>query len=110
KYRIDTARLKKWDYSSNAPYFITICTHHMAHFFGAVENDKMSLNEYGKLVHDEWEKTPLLRPDMNITLGEFTVMPNHFHCIIAIGANEFNKEHKNNQFGRQSKNLAAIIG
>jgi REP element-mobilizing transposase RayT len=82
----------------------------MQHFFGDVENDEMQLNGYGKLVHNEWEKTPLLRPDMNITLGEFRVMPNHFHGIIAIGANEFNKEHKSNKFGPQSKNLGATIG
>ena len=27
---------------------------------------------------------------MNITLDEFTIMPNHFHGIVGIGRNEFN--------------------
>ena len=31
-----------------------------------------------------------IRPDMNLSLGEFVVMPNHFHGIIFIGANDFN--------------------
>ena len=75
-----------------------------------------------------------MRPDINLQMGEFVVMPNHFHAIIIIGENEYN--HKNqrnddvrctdarctdamhcvsttnnikNRFGPQSKNLASII-
>ena len=74
---------------------------------------------------------------MNIQLGEFVIMPNHFHGIISIGRNRYNafddtdndnldvRTHCNaspqqeasphqartrqNKFGPQSKNLAAII-
>jgi len=42
----------------------------------------MILNEFGKIAFDEWMKTPLLRP--NIELGEFVVMPNHIHGIVII--------------------------
>jgi REP element-mobilizing transposase RayT len=59
-----------------------------------------------------------LRPDMNLELGEFIVMPNHIHGIILIGENEYNSrrdamhgvstEYKN-QFAPQSKNIASII-
>ncbi|MCF8306840.1 MAG: hypothetical protein K9I71_12095 [Ignavibacteriales bacterium] len=36
KYRISSARLQNWDYNSNAPYFITICTAHKKHYFGNI--------------------------------------------------------------------------
>jgi putative transposase len=89
-YRIESARYKNWDYGSNAFYFVTICTGGREHFFGDIINSKMVLNEIGKIVETEWLKTPVLRPDMNLKLGEFVVMPNHFHAIIYIGKNMYN--------------------
>lgn len=73
-----------------------------------------------------------MRPDMNLWMGEYVVMPNHFHAIIGIGDNEYNmrdtprrdamhcvssndtnntteNQKSKNQFGPQSKNLASII-
>jgi len=51
-----------------------------------------------------------MRPDMNLWMGEYTIMPNHFHAIIGIGNNEFNTHSDTtNQFGPQSKNLASIL-
>lgn len=44
-------------------------------------------------------------------MGEYVVMPNHFHAMISIGNNAYNTTftaHKN-RFGPQSKNLASII-
>ncbi|WP_291104012.1 MULTISPECIES: hypothetical protein [unclassified Flavobacterium] len=40
KYRIESNRLKDWDYSSNAIYFLTICTSHRECIFGSIENKK----------------------------------------------------------------------
>jgi putative transposase len=130
KYRIPSARLQTWDYKSAAAYFVTICTQHRAHYFGEIENGKMRMNEIGQIAENEWLKTPSLRPDMNLQLGEFVVMPNHFHAIIIIGNNEYNTQmdgrdamggrdtmHRvstagntsKNHFGPQSKNLASIV-
>ena len=36
KYRIETTRLKNWDYSSNGYYYITICTKNREHIFGKI--------------------------------------------------------------------------
>ena len=137
KYRIASIRMKNYDYSSNGAYFITIVTKNREHFFGEVVNDKnglsyVSLSEIGKIVWDEWLKTPKIRPYMNLTMMEFVVMPNHIHGIIYIGKNEFNTndgvavdgdaisrrdamhrvstntEYKN-KFEPQRKNLASII-
>lgn len=51
----------------------------------------MVLSKIGQIVHTEWMKTPKIRPDMNLFLDEFIVMPNHFHAIIIIGKNKYNK-------------------
>ena len=129
KYRIKSARHPNWDYGSNGLYFITICTQNRTHFFGDIVTDKnglpsVSLSEIGKIAETEWLKTFEMRPDMNLWMGNFIVMPNHFHAIIGIGDNEFNTQNRDamhcvstanmnantkNKFGPQSKNLASII-
>jgi hypothetical protein len=50
----------------------------------------MAWNELGMIVNAEWKKTPSIREDMKIELGEFITMPNHFHGIIHIGLNKYN--------------------
>ncbi|CAM3905685.1 MULTISPECIES: transposase [Flavobacterium] len=91
KYSISTARLKNWDYGSCASYFITICTANRDPFFGEIIDGKMNLSVLGTIVAQEWIKTIEIRPDMHLELGEFVVMPNHFHGIIFIGNNAFNR-------------------
>jgi putative transposase len=135
--------LQTWDYGSNGMYFITICTKDRECFFGGVVETRcfaslsdmpefeMKLNDLGKKVESEWLKTPELRPDMNLELAEYVVMPNHFHGIILIGENKYNSDYSKhfdgsvahhvspigtiddspqNRFGNQSKNLASIVG
>jgi REP element-mobilizing transposase RayT len=50
--------------------------------FGKIKNDKMILNDIGKIVDKEWKRTAQLR--QNIVLDEYIVMPNHIHGIIAL--------------------------
>ena len=78
----------------------------------------MNPSEIGKIVEREWLKTFDMRPDMNLWMGEFVVMPNHFHAIIGIGENQYNAQCKDpmhcvstktNHFAPQSKNLASIV-
>jgi len=122
KYRIESTRLQNWDYARAVAYFITICTAKREHFFGIVKNNEMVYSDIGAIVAQEWVKTPHIRPDMNLDLGEFMVMPDHFHGIIFIGNNDFNSNilrgamhgaskdgiYKN-EFGPPSKNLSSII-
>ena len=133
KYRTTSTRLQNWDYSSPATYFITICTKNRKHYFGEIiiTDEGMKYNvvvgtqciaslqptEIGNIAKQEWFKTPEIRPDMNITLGEFVVMPNHIHGILQIGI--YNGDGYNDAkhhvptsipaFGPQSKNLASVI-
>jgi len=116
KYRIASARHPYWDYTNAGFYFITICTDNRIHYFGEIQNGFMCLNELGSIVWDEWKKTPIIRPDMNISLAEFIVMPNHVHGIFIIGDNEYNVDGNggggtgiSNQFGAQRKNVSSII-
>lgn len=90
KYRIPSARLQTWDYASEATYFTTICTKNMACFFGDIVDDEMQLSPIGEIVEQEWLKTFEMRPDMNLLMGEYVTMPNHWHGIITIEENEYN--------------------
>lgn len=97
KYRISSARLQNWDYASSGMYFVTLCTNNREHYFGQIvkpeiekEHFEMQLSEIGKIIESEWLRTPVVRPDMNLELDEYQVMPNHFHAILIIGDNQFN--------------------
>ncbi len=82
RYRIDSARLKNWDYRSHAAYFITICTTHREHFFGEVKDGKMVLSNTGVIADICWHEIPNHAP--LVKLGEFVVMPNHIHGILIL--------------------------
>ena len=75
-------RLKNYDYTQSAVYFVTICTHKRTETFGRVESDKVNLSEVGKIVEEEWLVTEAVRK--RVILDEFIVMPNHIHGILAI--------------------------
>lgn len=114
KYRIPPARAQWWDYGRSAAYFVTICTAGMECWFSKIASGEMELSAIGHIVEEEWLKTFAMRPDMNLEMGAFIVMPNHFHAVIIIGNNDFNSEDifiksSVNKFGVQSKNLASII-
>ena len=131
RYRIESNRWKYWDYKNPGAYFITFCTKRRQHFFGTIEHGGMILNEVGSIAKSEWKRTPEIRKDMNITLGEFVIMPDHMHGIIIIGNNEYNSKEiqftpgrdtmhrvstgggiesdSQKRFGPQRKNLASIM-
>lgn len=90
RYRIPSARLHSWDYGNSGLYFATICTKGHEHYFGEIIDGKMQLSEIGKIVQSKWIKTFEMRPDMNLEMDEYVVMPNHFHAIIIIGENRYN--------------------
>ncbi|MGA3288357.1 MAG: transposase [Bacteroidota bacterium] len=75
-------RLKEYDYSQPGEYFITICTYNHKCTLGEIINGEMRLNEIGKIVKEEWLRTPNIRP--GIELDVFVIMPNHIHGIIVI--------------------------
>ena len=82
KYRIESMRLKGWDYAATGWYFVTLCTRGRECFFGDVKEGEMHLSEIGDIVAEEWQRTETIRP--NVGLDEWVVMPNHIHGIIVI--------------------------
>ncbi len=87
KYRIPSSRWQKWDYGSNAAYYVTICTQHRLYYFGDVilneENRKiMQFTEMGAIARQYWLDIPNHFPF--VELDEFVIMPNHVHGIIII--------------------------
>ena len=82
KYRIESARLRNYDYSRSGYYFITSCTYKRESLFGRVTSDRMILNQYGMILNDCWFDLP--NHYINLKLEIFIIMPDHFHGIMKI--------------------------
>jgi hypothetical protein len=110
KYRIPSARWADWDYATEGAYYVTICTKDRKHYFGEIRDKEMLYSELGKIALEEWIKTDEVRPDMQLDMACFQVMPNHIHGIVVIGRDERdNAYYTGNKFGPQSKNLASVM-
>ncbi len=116
KYRIETTRLKNWDYASPGYYFVTICTRRREHFFGEVVSDKMCLSPVGEIAQQFWSEIPA--HFIHVQLDEYVIMPNHVHGIVRIVNNEAVemrhgaslRDSKGNRFGPLKRgSLQAII-
>jgi len=75
-------RLKGYDYTQAGEYFLTLCTQERACLFGSIQDEVVKLSEFGEIVKEEWLRTALLRPD--VELDDFVIMPNHLHGILAL--------------------------
>ncbi len=90
KHDRKSIRLQGYDYASAGAYFITICTHQRQCLFGEVIKGVMELSNYGTIAATEWARSTDIRQE--IELGEWIVMPNHFHGIVFI--REIDKEER----------------
>ena len=72
-------RLRKFDYSSENYYFITICTKDKKCIFG----DPKELNEIGKLA--EHELQGISEHYDGVRVDKYVIMTNHIHAVIIIG-------------------------
>ncbi len=75
-------RLRNYEYSRGGAYFVTVCVHGRECLFGGIRDGVMVLNEAGIAVQDILAGLPERFP--NVSLDDFTIMPNHFHGIIQI--------------------------
>jgi len=100
-------RLKGYDYSKTGLYFITLCVEERQHLFGEIRDGKMILNQLGQIAHDEWQNTSNIRD--NISLHEFIIMPNHFHCIIEINFKKGQNDQSIGAFKSPSQTIGSII-
>ena len=89
KHHRSSIRLKGYDYSQAGAYFVTVCTEGRQCLFGDVIDERMKLNEAGRMVQQTWENLPTRFS--SVTLDTLMVMPNHVHGIIAIVGAEPNR-------------------
>jgi len=82
KYKTESNRLKNWDYSNEAIYFITMVSRNRECIFGAIEDNKMILNENGKIIERELLKSIGIRERW--FFHNWVIMPNHIHLLIEI--------------------------
>ncbi len=83
KYPIrKSTRLREYDYSNSGYYFITICEEHKREALSTIENTILTLNEYGKIVENNWLQ--LVNRYTNLGLDSYVIMPNHFHGILIL--------------------------
>ena len=90
-------RLQDYDYSQPGAYFVSICVQHRKCLFGTITDGEMRLNERGQIVVECWNQIPQHFP--SVELGEYVIMPNHMHGIIAWNTTEAKSLHpsENNQ-------------
>ena len=82
KYRIESARLRGWDYAAAGWYFVTVCTHQRACVFGRVVDGDVELSPLGEIAYQYWAEIPAHNPGVEI--DAFGIMPNHTHGIVAL--------------------------
>ncbi|QPM69083.1 transposase [Atribacter laminatus] len=88
-------RLKDYDYSQAGMYFITICTQNHGCLFGEIIEEKILLNEAGKMI-EKWY-VELINKFPDIEDYEYIIMPNHIHFIIhKIDQNKPDQQKMNN--------------
>jgi len=86
-FRIESARLKTWDYRNSAWYFVTINTNNHIEYFGKVKNGKVELNEIGKIAMKYWLEIPDHFP--YVELDYYIIMPNHIHGVTILNSKDY---------------------
>jgi putative transposase len=82
KHHRRAMRLRGCDYSQNGAYYLTLCTQHRLCLYGEIIDDKMELNDAGRMIERFWLEIP--KRFTNVELDLYVVMPNHMHGIVAI--------------------------
>ena len=81
-YDRKSLRLKGFDYTNYASYFVTICSYERKFLFGTVINNEVQLNQNGQIVNIELNNLPNYYD--NIYMHKYVVMPNHVHLLLSI--------------------------
>ena len=87
-------RLKRYDYSTNARYFVTVCTFEKQKVLSSIKSGRgaasapapaeIYLSEAGKIIEEELLLLPLRYRDLIIE--NYVIMPNHIHAILTLNA------------------------
>jgi REP element-mobilizing transposase RayT len=105
--RMKSRRAAGYDYRNPGAYFITIKTYGKRDIFGTVHDGIVFLNQYGRIVLDEWKRIANVRDSVRV--AECVVMPDHFHGILDILPYR-QIEAGTTEFVLRAGSLGAIIG
>lgn len=75
-------RLPFYDYGSAGGYFVTIDTRGKRPLFGAIRDEQLELNQWGRIAQENWLAVPKHFP--HVVLDAFIIMPTHMHGILFI--------------------------
>ena len=75
-------RLRGYDYTQAGAYFLTICTQYRECLFGEVIEDKIVLNDAGRMIQSIWDELP--GHYLGVDIDAYVTMPNHIHGIIVL--------------------------
>jgi len=79
-------RLRGYDYAQAGAYFVTVCVEGRECSFGTIIDGVMRLNDAGRMVERWWLELNNKYP--TVDTDEYSVMPNHFHGVILITADD----------------------
>lgn len=98
RFSNSSQRMPGWDYSGNGFYFITIITQNRDCCLGKIEEDKVILSDWGRIVEKEWLYSFDLRKELS--LDQYVIMPNHIHAIVVLDKGYLNLRDRH---GHQAK-------
>ncbi|HEY0788145.1 MAG TPA: transposase, partial [Thermoanaerobaculia bacterium] len=105
--RRPSIRLRSFDYSSRAAYFITICSLERKCLFSRIVDGYVLLSPIGKIIERELVASPAKRP--GLVIDEYQVMPNHLHFTCFLPASPSPGEMPR-QRKRAPRSLGSFIG
>ena len=81
-FRVESTRLRYWDYADYGWYFITICVQHHACVLGEIVDGVIQPSPVGCIVEQELLRTIRRRPEAELDV--WCMMPNHLHLILIV--------------------------
>jgi putative transposase len=75
-------RLKDFDYSTSALYFVTVCTSRRKPLLANIVAGRLQPSAIGRVVSECWFELPYHYS--RLELGAFVVMPNHIHGLMLL--------------------------
>lgn len=81
-FRVESTRLRYWDYADYGWYFITICVDDHACALGEIVDGTIRLSPTGHIVEQKLLRTIRKRPEAELDV--WCIMPNHLHLILIV--------------------------
>ena len=102
-------RLKNYDYSLPAAYFITICVQNKLCILSKVTDDgELVLKSSGKIAANYIETISDIFP--NIKVHKYVIMPNHIHLILLVYENNGKLSYNSDSKYNDKESIVEAIG